>query len=204
MTTGVAKSTVIVVPVNVTPARSSTNPTADSRNIRPRIWRELGGGSFLLCVLLLPWWWAAPPPCERWWCDDTPAVAATAFLRDSISRARTHQPTHTHTHTHTHKRKQKFQRTLQNNFDFNTLCKNNCNALCETKNSNTLCMQKQLQSALRNNCDALYESISTDFAKHAGQETQKNVRDSIRSPVRSPNSTAVFFSGGAGNLLLTF
>jgi hypothetical protein len=123
-----------------------------------------------------------------------------SYAIPSLAHAHTNPPTH----THTHKRKQKFQRTLQNNFDFNTLCKNNCNALCETKNSNTLCMQKQLQSALRNNCDALYESISTDFAKHAGQETQKNVRDSIRSPVRSPNSTAVFFSGGAGNLLLTF
>ncbi len=141
MTTGVAKSTVIVVPVNVTPASSSTNPTADSRNIRPRIWRELGGGSFLLCVLLLPWWWAAPPPCERWWCDDTPAGAAAAFLRDSISRAHTHQPAHTHTHT---QEKTKIPTHFAKQFGFQHTLQNNSNALCETKNSDTLCMQKQI------------------------------------------------------------
>ncbi len=198
MTTGVAKSTVIVVPVNVTPASSSTNPTADSRNIRPRIWRELGGGSFLLCVLLLPWWWAAPPPCERWWCDDTPAVVAAAFLRDSISRA------HTNPHTHTHKRKQKFQRTLQNNFDFNTLCKTTATHFAKQK--------IPTHFACKNNCNALCEtiathfceSISTDFPKHAGQERQKIGRDQFDPPFDPLIRPQFFFESSFWRFRLDF
>jgi hypothetical protein len=136
--------------------------------------------------------------------DDATTLLLEPLLLSYAIPSLVHTHTNLPTHTRTHKRKRKFQRTLQNNLDFNTLCKTIATHFAKQKIPIHFACKNKLQRALRNNCHALCESISTDFAKHAGQETGKNGRDPIRSPVRTPNSTTVFLSGSAGNLLLTF
>jgi hypothetical protein len=111
---------------------------------------------------------------------------------------------HAHTNPRTHKRKQKFQRTLQNNFDFNTLCKTIATHFA-----------KQIiptHSACKNDCNALSETTATHFANQF-QRTLPNTQVRKRrkmagtqfDPPFEPLIRQQFFlSGGAGNLLLTF